>query len=165
MKRIIFVLLLISTFTFGQKIGDVSSPYSIAGWDTVYGYTPYYLLPIYRLLSNPGGWININQRMIDSLFNKLIVLVDSLEFEIINDSLRNARLSWGKSAFSTTDQSVEVTRQGMKATDLVIVQPEGTTITSNDVLSVVPGVNKFTVYRPASGTSGLTFSWRWIRKR
>lgn len=76
-----------STLTFAQ-VGDTDSPFATNGWDAPEDSTTYYNLPIYRLLSNPGGWINISQRMVDSLFNALIVYTDTSELYIQNDTLR-----------------------------------------------------------------------------
>ncbi len=164
-KKILFFIIILVSISFSQRIGDVSTPYATVGWDSLYGYTIYYRLPVYRLLSNPGGWININQRMVDSLFNELIVLTDSLEYIIRNDTLISTPRAMGRASFVTTGTSIDVTVDSMKSTDYVQVTALGATITSNDVLSVVVGTNKFTVYRPAAGTSGLSFMWEWRRKR
>lgn len=88
MKKLITILILfLSTLTFAQ-VGDTDSPFATNGWDAPEDSTTYYNLPIYRLLSNPGGWINISQRMVDSLFNALIVYTDTTELYIQNDTLR-----------------------------------------------------------------------------
>lgn len=163
-KKILIIVIIFINSLLAQRIGDITSPYSTSGWDTPYGYTTYFGLPLYRLLSNPGGWINISQRMSDSLFNALIVLTDTDELEIVNDTLYVSTDSWGRSAYSGTNTSKVVSVAGMKTSDAVIIQIEGSTITTDDISAVTVGTDEFTVTRIGAGTSDLPFIWKWIKR-
>ena len=93
-RILLFVLALFLAFTvmftdkaFGQ-IGSTDTPFSTDGWEDPVDSTQYYKLFIYRLLSNPGGWINWQTQKIDSLLEALTVYTDTLELYIENDTLK-----------------------------------------------------------------------------
>jgi len=88
LKLTILILLLLSSFLFSQTVGETDTPYDIDGWDSPEDSTAYYNLAIFRLLSNPGGWINRNTRAIDSLLNELIIYTDTNYLYIENDTLK-----------------------------------------------------------------------------
>jgi hypothetical protein len=167
MKSLIFILLIcLSTLSFAQvrKTGSLASPYSISGWDAPIDSTTYYKLKIFQLLTNPGGWINRNTREIDSLFNALVVFVDSLQMTIKDDTLKFSPYMSGQNAFSTTAETDTVNINGIDSLDIVTVSPREATPTANDILGVTVLTNKIVVSRPAAGTSGLKYNWIWIRK-
>lgn len=165
MKKIFLILLLLISVSYAQrKTGSLASPYSIAGWDTLYGTTTHYSLPIYRLLSNPGGWINRSQRAIDSLFNKLIVLTDTTQLVIVNDTLRYSSSSSGIGTFSGTAETDTIPIVGLDSSDVVLVTVRDSIPTSNDILSVKLIANKAIIQRAAGGTTGLPYNWIWRRR-
>ena len=90
MKKLLLLFsvlfILFSYNVFAQ--GETDSPYDIDGWDLPEDSTDNYQLWIYRLLSNPGGWINWNTRKIDSLLNALVVYTDTTQLIIENDTLK-----------------------------------------------------------------------------
>lgn len=165
MKKIFLLFLLLISVSYSQrKTGSLASPYSTSGWDTLAARTIYYQLPIYRLLSNPGGWININQRMIDSLFNALIVFVDTTQHQIINDTLLNSSYSSGIDSFVGTAQTDTVSIVGLDSLDVVVVSVRSVEATSKDILSVKLIPNKAVIMRQSGGTSGLPYNWIWRRR-
>ena len=88
MKRFLLLISLFVGLNFAQ--GSTVTPYDTLGWDLPATYTNFYKLYIHRLLSNPGGRININTAKIDSLLNELIVFTDTSQIVIRNDTLRFA---------------------------------------------------------------------------
>ena len=171
MKKYIEIILWLVIFAVvcsmpvkAQNIGDTSTPYdTTGGWDAPEEFTGHYGLPIYRLLSNPGGWINISQRMIDSLFYALIVYTDSLQHVIRNDTLINSPYASGIGAFSSTDSSDTVIVLGLDSLDIINVSARGT-YNVNDILKVQIKQDTLIVNRNSSGTSGLKYDWIWKRK-
>jgi len=89
------ILIIFSTGVFAQ-VGDTDSPFSTSGWEEPVDSTNYYKLFIYRLLSNPGGWINWQTQKIDSLLNALVVYTDTTEMYIENDTLRLSPYAMGE---------------------------------------------------------------------
>jgi hypothetical protein len=165
MKKVLIIILLLFCVSVQaqRKVGSLASIFSTSGWDVPNSYTPYYTLPYYTLLSNPGGWINISQRMIDSLFNKLIVKIDSLQFKIQNDSLRYSTYSSGQNAFDTTAETDTISITGLDSSDIFIVTIREAVPGANDLLGVKLISSKAIIQRPASGTSGLKYNWIWRR--
>lgn len=168
MKRIfllIFILVLIGSGTSAQtKKGSTATPYSTLGWDAPVEYSQYYGLYIYRLLSNPGGWVNKQTVRIDSLFNELIVFTDTTQLNIQNDTLRISNYAAGQNSFSGTAQYDTTLVSGIDSLDVVVVSVRESIPTANDLLGVKVIAGKIIVMRPSSGTSGLKYNWYWIRK-
>jgi len=159
------IFLLISFTTFGQSIGSTVTPYDTAGWDMPQEYTNFYGFPIYRLLSNPGGWINRSQTEMDSLFNALIVYTDSLQLYIVNDTLRIADELSGHSSFTGTEVVDTIRIIGIDSLDVVVASPRETGYNVNDILFIKVIVDTVLVKRNATGgTSGLKYNWIWIKK-
>ena len=163
MKRILFILLIAVSFTYGQN-RSTATPYSISGWDSPADSTQYYELAIFQLLSNPGGWINRNTRAIDSLLNALVVFIDSSQMVLQDDTLRFSNYMSGQGAFSGTVQYDTIDIVGIDSLDAVVVSAREAVLTANDLLSVKVIDDKIIIQRPASGTSGLKYNWIWIRK-
>jgi len=165
MKSLIFILLIcLSTLSFAQvrKTGSLASPYSISGWDAPIDSTTYYKLKIFQLLTNPGGWINRNTREIDSLFNALIVLTDTKQLIINNDSLVFSDTLSHQSAFSTTDTVDTVSVPGIDSLDVVVISARE--VNPQAYLWVQVKNNMIIVNRSAGTVSGLKYNWIWIRK-
>jgi hypothetical protein len=85
MKKLLFILLFILSFTLiqGQNYYDTDPTKYEAPGDS----TQYYVLGIFRIGSDPGGWENRNTFWIDSLFNSLVVYTDTSQLFIRNDTL------------------------------------------------------------------------------
>jgi hypothetical protein len=165
MKKLLFVFVLLSASLYAQsKVGTTFTPYDTTGWNPPQDSTLHYKLPIYRLLSNPGGWINISQVKIDSLLNALIVYTDTKQLVIQNDTLVISDSASGQHAFTTTATSDSIAVVGLDSLDIVVVSPCGTVYNVNDLLYVHEHTGYFKVWRNAGGTSGLIYNWIWIRK-
>lgn len=168
MKKILFLLLLAFLFykpAIAQSIGsvgDTDSPYSTKGWDSPIDSTQYYQLPIYRLLSNPGGWINWSQRKIDSLFNALIVYTDAMQQSIFNDTLFTSENSSGIDAFTTTLSRDTVLVPGLDSMDVIIVTPRYDSTSTALAVKVESG--QFIVIRSNTTISGQSYNWIWRKK-
>lgn len=168
MKKYLLLLVFVPLILYPQqriKVGDLSSPYATTGWDTLYGRTQYFNLPIYQLLSNPGGWININQRMVDSLLYKLIVYTDTTQMIIQDDTLVFSNDLSGIDEFTGTATTDTLLISGIDAGDVFIVTIRDAVATANDILSVFIEPNKVIIKRPSGGTSGLKYNWLWIKRR
>ena len=87
MKKYIFIFLLFFTIK-GFAQGSTTTVFDTTGWSPAAGYSQYYKLYYFDLLSNPGGRYNINTRNIDLLLDSLIVYTDTSELYILNDTLR-----------------------------------------------------------------------------
>lgn len=87
MKKVIIILFILFTSIIYAQ-GETTTPYDTTGWDEPQTFTDHYSFPIYRLLSNPGGWINRSQALVDSLLYELIVYTDSTQLCIENDTLK-----------------------------------------------------------------------------
>jgi hypothetical protein len=164
MKKLIVFFLIIVSISFGQvrKTGDISTPFSTLGWDAPHSFSSYYGLPFYRLLSNPGGWINISQRMIDSLFNKLIVFTDVTQLCIRNDTLVFSDSLSYQGSFSTTDTTDTVFVNGMDSLDVVVICARETDPKAYLWTEVITGG---VVANRSSGTvSGLKYNWIYIKR-
>lgn len=140
--------------------------------------TTHYNLRLYAQSARiPAAILNDDKETIDSVMYSLIVWIDSLQYIMILDTnitdthltFKMSNYASGSNAFTTTATTDTITIAGAdtltEADDLFLLQPYGSTISSNDVLSyVVYGDNKIIVYRPSSGTSGLKYKWRWIKR-
>ena len=164
MKKILLMLLIAVSFAYGQKKGSTATPYSVDGWDSPADSTEYYNLAIFQLLSNPGGWINRNTRAIDSLFNALVVFIDTSQLALQDDTLRFSNYMSGQGQFNDDAQYDTVNVIGIDSLDVVTVSAREAVLTANDLLSVKIVDDKIIIQRPASGTSGLKYNWIWIRK-
>jgi hypothetical protein len=163
MKNIIIIIFLLSCLTYAQ-VGSTDTPYETEGWSEPVEFTNHYQLAIYQLLTNPGGWINLNLVKIDSLLNALIVLTNYHQMYIRNDTLMFSDSLSGKAAFTGTDTSVTVNMpDAFDSTDVIIVTSEGHGVNAS-ILSVYPRSGEFDVRRPEGGFSGEKFNWIWIRK-
>jgi hypothetical protein len=164
-KTLIIIILFCSISVFAQrKVGSVATPYSTTGWDLPADSTTYYNLFVSTLMTNPGGYLNLNWVKIDSLLNELIVLTDLKQLWIVNDSLRfSDSLSW-HGQFSTTSQYDTTVVPGADSLDVVVVSVRENIPSANDLLSVKVITDTVIVQRPASGTSGLKYNCIWIRK-
>lgn len=166
-KLIPLVLVLVVLFMarlYGQNIGSTETPYDTEGWDLPEEYTEHYQLPVYRLLSNPGGWINLSQRWVDSLFHALIVYTKDNHFLIVNDTLQFSSSMSGIDEFDGTATACTVTVPDLEPTDPVVVSPIASDYSVNDNLRIEIREGDFIVRRNTDGTSNLKFSWIWIRK-
>lgn len=165
MKRIFSIVAFIFIITaVGYSQGDVTSPYSTTGWDAPYGYTTHYGLPIYTLLSNPGGWINKSQKAVDSLLYALVVYTDQKQLYIRSDTLVISDSLSFQGAFTGTAQYDTTVVPGADSLDVVCATAREAVLTANDLLSVYVKQDTVIVARPASGTSGLKYNAIWIRK-
>jgi hypothetical protein len=108
--------------------------------------------------------LNANWTDIDSLINSLIMYVDSLQIQIINDSLKFSKYMSGIDSFSNTLATDTVYRTGVDSYSVVMACVRDIAPTENDLLSVEILNNKFVVKRASGGTSGLKYNWIWIRK-
>lgn len=161
-----FFLLLISITQIKAQgnIGDITSPYSTTGWDAPVDSTKYYNLFIFTLLTNPGGWRNLNTVIIDSLFNELVVFTDKKQLWIEDDTLHFSDTLSFQGSFSGTAQYDTTVIPGVDSLDIVVACVREAIPTANDILGVKIISNKVIVQRAASGTSGLKYNCIWIRK-
>jgi hypothetical protein len=90
MKKIIIMIMFLVTSLLAQNIGTTTTPFDTSGWDDPAGYSEYYHFYYFRLLSHPGGRINLNTEKMDSLFNEFIIFIDSTQLVIEDDTLRFA---------------------------------------------------------------------------
>jgi|GEM_PF-2589780 hypothetical protein len=147
-------------------------------FDSPYDSTSHYHLRLYNQSARSSAIIlNQDKFTIDSVLYSLIVYLDSTQFVIISDTsvsqlglvLKVSNYASGTSSFVTTATTDTVTIPGMTLADSAksyfFLTPVGSAITSNDVLAYyfLSGT-QIVVIRPASGTSGLKFVWRWQRR-
>jgi len=123
----------------------------------------------------PATVLNGDKAAQDSIIYSLIVYVDTSQFVMKTDTtvsdsglvLKISNYACGSSAFTTTatvDSSVTLAKTLSESNDIFLLTPYGTSITSNDVLCYSVNGHKLIVRRPSSGTSGLKYKWRWIRR-
>ena len=149
----------------GQTVGDLSSPYSISGWDSPVEYTTHYQLPIYQLLSNPGGWINKSQAKVDSLLNALVVYTDSLQMSIRNDTLIFSNYMSGHGVIEANKNWDTVSVSGLDSNDVIVVtEREEGIATHTKAMGVVVKDNEFYVSIPSTESYDIKYNWIWIRK-
>jgi hypothetical protein len=117
-----------------------------------------------------SGSLFLSGRRDSSATFNTYVFVNNDTFKVSINGTERARItedgSWqetgmmrGSDAFTTTATADTVTITGATSSDYYWVTPKGSSITSNDVLSVTAGTNTLIVNRPASGTSGLGYNW------
>ena len=125
----------------------------------------------------PASILNEDKSKIDSLIYNLIVWVDSVQYVMVVDTnvtttphlvLKISNYATGVDSFVTTATVDTFTVTGVDtlnvSEDLFWIQAQGTT-NANDVLGYnILDPNKVIVNRPASGTSGLLYDWRMIRR-
>ena len=162
MKKIFFLVIVCSTLIFSQ--GLTRTPYDSVGWSLPAGYTPYYGLYIFNLLSNPGGRINLNTQKIDSLLHALIVYTDTKNLIIRNDTLIISDTASGIHAFTSTNNVDSVAIVGFDSLDVLIASPMEAAYNVNDILFIEKRTGYFKVWRNSGGSSGLKYNWIWIRK-
>lgn len=141
--------------------------------------TSHYNFRLYKQSARvPNTILNEDKEKIDSLIYDLIVWTDSVQFVLIVDTnitttphlvLKISNYATGIDTFTTTATVDTIILAGAdtlnSVVDLFWLQPYGTTITSNDVLGYyVIDPDTLIVIRPASGTSGLVYVWRWIKR-
>jgi hypothetical protein len=125
----------------------------------------------------PASILNDDKTTIDSVMYSLIVWVDSTQYQLVLDTaitttghltFKVSNYATGTDTFTTTAEHDTVVIAGAdslgETSDLFFLQPYGSSITSNDVLSYTVNYDTLFVHRPASGTSALKFKWRWIKR-
>lgn len=140
--------------------------------------TTHYAFRLYAQSARvPYTILNEDKEKIDSLIYALIVWTDTLQYQLVTDAeitstghyvLKTSNYASGIDTFTTTltadtiTLSVDTLDVG---TDVFWITAYGTSITANDVFATsILSPNKLIVTRPASGTSGLIYHWRWIRR-
>ena len=159
-----FIFAMCILFNTMQAQGDVSTPYSIEGWDNPIEFTTHYQLPVYRLLSNPGGWINRSQTKVDSLFNALIVLTDSTQLQIRNDVLIHSTYMSGQAQFEPNAVWDTVQVAGLDSMDIVIVTTREGANNEAKAFIVTAVTDSFYVGVPSGSVAGVKYNWMYIRK-
>jgi hypothetical protein len=139
--------------------------------------TEHYILRQYEQDARvPAEILNEDKDIIDSVMYSLIVWTDSLQFTMVVDTnvtstphlvLKISNYATGTDTFVTTAQvdtfTVNVDTLNAQV-DLFWIQSYGTT-NANDVLGyTILSPNKVIVNRPAAGSSGLIYNWRWIKR-
>jgi len=166
--KILLFLLLLTISVFAQV------------YDEPIDSTNHYNLRLYEQGARvPAAILNEDKMIIDSVLYSLIVYTDTLHFVMVLDTnISNSLLTFkisnysnGISSFSGTNTTDTFTVSGSATDtlkierDLFWLQPIGSSITSNDVLSYsILAPRSIIVTRPAAGTSNLQYSWRWIRR-
>ena len=144
-------------------------------YDLPYGSTSHYKLRLYNQSARSSATVlNNDKKTIDSVLYSLIVYTDTLQFTMVSDiSIHPTQLVFkisdyatGMRSFTTTSQIDSVTfSQAMDdSLDVFLLTPYGSTISANDVLSYTISGTKLYVHRPSSGTSGLKYVWRRIKR-
>jgi len=140
--------------------------------------TEHYAFRLYAQSARvPYTILNEDKEKIDSLIYALIVWTDTLQLALVTDAeitstphyvLKISNYATGIDTFTTTltadtvTLAVDTLEVGL---DVFFVTAYGTSITANDVFAVsILAPNKIIVTRPSSGTSGLIYHWRWIRR-
>lgn len=124
----------------------------------------------------PFTILNEDKEKIDSLIYALIVWTDSTQFIMVVDTnvtttphlvLKISNYSTGTDTFTTTltaDTVDLIADTLILGQDIFWINAYGT-VNANDVLSYsFTSDNNLIVTRPASGTSALIYSWRWIKR-
>lgn len=164
MKKIFFLILFSAALQIQAQV-----------WDNPIGTTTHYNLRKYAQSAHvPNTVLNNDKDTIDSVLFSLIAAIDSLQFVLVSDTslshlhliLKVSNYASGTRTFVTTSQldSVSMPVTVSDTTDIFLLTAYGASITSNDVLSYTLVGTKLFVHRPASGTSGLKYVWRWIRR-
>ena len=80
MKKILFlfvITILLASTNYAQK-GSTATDTSTTGWSMPSTYTPHFSFPVYKLLSNPGGWINKTNYLIDAALYSTDSLISAM---------------------------------------------------------------------------------------
>ena len=138
--------------------------------------TTHYNLRLYEQSARvPAEILNDDKETIDSVMYSLIVWTDSLQYIMVVDTnvtkthltFKISNYATGSAAFTTTATTCSVVVAGADTldedNDIFLLTPYGTT-NANDVLGYTVSVDTLIVNRPASGSSGLKFKWRWIKR-
>lgn len=167
MKKILFFFLLFTVLIKAQVL------------DPPIDSTKRYNLRLYEQSAHGSAiLLNEDKGTIDSVLHSLIVYTDTLQFEMVYDSVivydsvypaetplvfKFSRYMSAIDSFSTTSQTDTISITGIDSADVMVVSPiypHG----ANDILSVELKADKAVIHRLASGTSGLKYNWIWIRK-
>ena len=154
-KYLILVYLFIfPNFFIGQQRIDAPS-----------SYTQHYLIKKWAQKAWPSAdSLNANWDMIDSLFNALIVFIDTTQFIIVDDTLRTSNYMSGHGVFNGDMEEDTINIVGIDSLDIVVVSVREGVPTSNDLLGVKITNNQFIILRNSGGTSNLKYNWIWIRR-
>lgn len=87
MKKILIILLFLFSFVVISGQDDPNFSIDDPPYEAPYDSSQYYSFGYFRIGSDPGGWENRNTFKLDSLFNASIVLVDTSQLFIRNDTL------------------------------------------------------------------------------
>ena len=165
MKKYFLLLFMILCVYNVFPQGLTTTPEDTVNWDLPAGYTNHYGLYIFKLLSNPGGRINLNTEHVDSLLYSLIVFTDTKQMIIKNDTLVMSDTLSGTHSFTSTNAYDSVAIPGMDSLDVIMVTPINNAYNVNDILSVWERTGYFLVYRNSTGgTSGLKYNYIWIKR-
>lgn len=106
----------------------------------------------------------ITKAQLDSALATFYTYTDTKQLIVKHDTLIISDTASGLASFDTTATSDSIAITGIDSLDVVVVTPHGQTYNINDVLFVDEHTGYFKVYRNSSGTSGLKYSYIWIRK-
>lgn len=153
MKKILFIILLL---TASVMYGQITPPRDS---------TAYYKFKLWNQGDNPGdSALNQNWKDIDYNLYNLVVITDSTQLVISDDTLKFSPYASGFETFETTATVDTITNSAFSSSDIFVVSPAHPTVTGNDVLSIVAEMGRAIVRRPSSGTSGLKYNWIRIKK-
>ncbi len=163
MKKIILFIFLFVGYTAAQV------------YDLPYDSTAHYKLRLYNQSARSSATVlNNDKKTIDSVMYSLIVYTDTLQFTMVSDTSISATqlvfkisdYATGMRSFVTTSQidSVTFSQTLDDSLDVFLLTPYGATVSPNDVLGYTVSGTKLYVHRPASGTSGLKYVWRRIKR-
>jgi len=163
--KTLFFFLIISSFSIAQV------------FDEPIDSTEHYAFRLYAQSARvPAEILNEDKEKIDSLIYALIVWTDTLQLIMVSDlelhptqlALKISNYATGIDSFVTTATADTFTVQvdTLEAgVDYFFIQAYGDAISANDQFAFsIISPNKVRVVRPASGTSGLKYIWRWIRR-
>lgn len=140
--------------------------------------TEHYSLRLYAQSARvPASILNEDKEKLDSLIYNLIVWIDTTQFIMVVDTsitstphlvFKISNYATGVDSFVTTATvdtfAVTAVDTLNLNEDIFFIQAYGTT-NANDVLGyTLLDPNKVIVNRPGSGTSGLLYNWRMIRR-
>jgi len=153
-KILFFLLLFIPFFIQAQS------------FSTPIGHSKWYDFSLYAQHAYvPNTVLNRDKQVIDSTMHSLIVNVIPTQFVIIDSTFHISNLSNGEHSFNSTATKDSVyVDSTFSATDMVFLQPKGTSYNINDLLFIEKHSHYFLVHRNSSGTSGLTYQWYWIKR-
>lgn len=169
MKKFLALLFIFSSVVFSQV------------FDPPIDSTAWYNFRLYDQKDHvPNTILNEDKENIDKTLHSLIVVTDTLQYTMVKDTaltsfidtnllvfkVSNYATGYGK--FTGTEQADTIIFPVVltDTTDIILINPFSASVSANDVLSPHPinGTDTLIIYRPASGTSGLDYVWRWIRR-